>query len=395
VFRASSINSRIQDEGAVRILFLNHNTAFRGTFFRAHQLARELTGRGHEVTLVTTSRRARVRARWRAIDGVRVLEAPDLLFGPGRSGWDVWNVLRRVASLRAESFDVIHGFDCRPVVIGPALALRRRSGARLVLDWADWWGRGGQIQERSGVVVRTLFGPVETWFEESFRTRADASTVISSALEARVRGLGVAGERILRVPNGSDTERIRPVGRAAARAALGVPRETPLVVHIGVLTRGDADLLLGAFRRTLEEVPDARLVLVNPRVATNGGPGVTRTGVVEFDTLKQWLGAADLGVVALRDTVGNRGRWPGRLNDFLAAGRPALVTRVGDAPGYVESAGAGWSVAAEPEALGAELAVRLRGREELEEQGRAARRLAETELGWGRIADAVQQHYEV
>jgi glycosyltransferase involved in cell wall biosynthesis len=116
---------------------------------------------------------------------------------------------------------------------------------------------------------------------------------------------------------------------------------------------------------------------------------------VEFDTLKQWLGAADVGVVALRDTVGNRGRWPGRLNDFLAAGRPALVTRVGDAPGYVEPAGAGWSVAAEPGALGAELALRLRDREELEERGRAARGLAETELGWGRIADAVQQHYEV
>jgi glycosyltransferase involved in cell wall biosynthesis len=173
---------------------------------------------------------------------------------------------------------VIHGFDCRPVVIGPALALRRRSGARLVLDWADWWGRGGQIQERSGRVVRTLFGPVETWFEESFRTRADVSTVISSALESRLRGLGVAGERILRVPNGSDTERIRPLDRAVARAALGVPRDTPLVVHIGVLTRGDADLLLAAFQRALEEVPAARLVLVNPRVATNGGPGVTRTG---------------------------------------------------------------------------------------------------------------------
>jgi glycosyltransferase involved in cell wall biosynthesis len=379
----------------MRLLFLNHNPAFRGTFFRAHQLARELTGRGHEVTLVTTSPRARVRARWREIDEVRVLEAPDLLFGPGRTGWDPWNVLRRVAALRADDYDVIHGFDCRPVVIGPALALRRRTGARLVLDWADWWGRGGQIQERSNAAVRALVGPVETWFEESFRMRADVSTVISRALEGRLRELGVSADRILCVPNGSDTGRIRPMDRADARAALGVSPDTPVVVHVGVLTRGDADLLLAAFARAVSRVPAARLVLVNPRVATNGRPGVVRTGFVDFGTLKRWLGAADLGVVAMRDTLGNRGRWPGRLNDYLAAGRPALMTRVGDAPGYLERGAAGWAVAADADALGEAIAARLEDRDELEEAGRNARRLAETELGWGRIADAVEQHYGV
>ncbi|HSH46380.1 MAG TPA: glycosyltransferase, partial [Longimicrobiales bacterium] len=154
----------------MRLLFLNHNVAFQGTFFRAHQLARELTGRGHEVTLVTTSRRARLRGRWREVHGVSVYEAPDLLFGPGRTGWDAWNAVRRVLALRRRRFDVVHAFDGRPVVIGPALEVRRRTGARLVMDWADWWGRGGRIEERSGAVVRTLVGPVETWFEEAFRT---------------------------------------------------------------------------------------------------------------------------------------------------------------------------------------------------------------------------------
>jgi glycosyltransferase involved in cell wall biosynthesis len=376
----------------VRILFLNHNPAFRGTFFRAHQLARELSRRGHALTLVTTSRAARLQARWRDIDGVRVLEAPDLLFGPGRTGWDPWNALRRMASLRAEAFDLIHGFDCRPVVIGPALAVRQRTGARLVLDWADWWGRGGQIQERSGAFVRALVGPVETWFEESFRTRADASTVISRALSGRLQGLGVAPDRILCFPNGSDIERIQPQDRDAARRALGVGREVPLLVHIGVLTRGDGQLLLDAFRRARRELPAARLVLVNPGLAV-AEEAVSRTGFVTFETLKQWLAAADLGVVGLRDTVGNRGRWPGRVNDFLAAGRPVLVTRVGDAPGYVEGAAAGWVLAPEVEVLGSTMAALLRDRARLGERGDHARRLAEGALGWARLADQVEHRY--
>lgn len=385
----------------MRLLFLNHNVAFRGTFFRAHQLARELTGRGHEVVLVTTSRTARLEGRWREIDGVPVFEAPDLLFGPGRSGWDAWNALRRVLALRGRRFDLVHAFDARPVVIGPALEIRRRTGAPLVLDWADWWGRGGRIEERSGALVRTLFGPVETWFEEAFRTRADASTVISRALETRLEELGVGRDRILRVPNGSDLTGIQPGSRAEARRRLDVdgngPREggdgSPLVLHLGVLTRGDAALLLGAFRAARATVTGLRMVLINPQLPIPETAGVRQTGFVDFDELRDWLAAADVGLVPLEDTVGNRGRWPGRVNDYLAAGRPVLMTRVGDAPEYLEAAGAGRAVSPEPAALGSALTEMLRDRKGLEAAGRQARRLAETELAWPRIADRVEQLY--
>lgn len=378
----------------MRLLFLNHNTAFTGTFFRSHQLAREMARRGHEVTFVTTSRHARLRRRWRRIDGVRTLEAPDLLFGPARTGWDPYNVLRRIGALRGERFDVIHGFDCRPAVIGPALAVRRRTDAALVLDWADWWGRGGRIRERSGALIANVFGPVETWFEEAFRGRAHQSTVISSALEARLAGLGVDPASILRVPNGSDTARITPVDRVGARAALGLPADVPVVLHVGVLTAGDAALLLRAFDAARARHPKARLVLVGPGTPQELPAGVTRAGFVPFDALLSWLGAADLCVIPLEDTLGNRGRWPGKVNDYLAAGRPTLMTDVGDAPGYLEPAGAGWAAPATAEALGARMAALLDDRPALAAAGPRARALAETDLSWSRIGERVERTYE-
>lgn len=378
----------------MRLLFLNHNVAFSGTFFRSHQLAREMVRRGHEVTFVTTSRSARVRPRWRDIDGVRTLEAPDLLFGPARTGWDPYNLLRRIGALRGRGFDVIHAFDCRPAVIGPALALKRSTGARLVLDWADWWGRGGRIRERSGVLVRSLVGPLETWLEEAFRTRADRSTVISAALEERLAGLGVPRASILRVPNGSDTERIRPGDRHGARAALGFDAAAPLVVHVGVLTRGDAALLLEGFAAVRRRWPEARLVLVGPEPPLNGAPGLVRTGFVSFQRMQDWLAAADLCVIPLADTVGNRGRWPGKVNDYLAAGRATLMTRVGDAPGYLEAAGAGWAVEPSGSALGERMVELLTGRGVLRSAEAAARVLAETELSWSRIGGRVEQTYQ-
>lgn len=374
-------------------MFLNHNVAFRGTFFRAHQLGRAMTERGHEVTLVTTSRSARLRGRWREIDGVRVFEAADLFTGAARSGWDPRNVVGRMLALRGERFDLVHAFDSRPVVIGPALAARRRHGTPLVLDWADWWGRGGRIEERSGTLTRVLVGPVETWFEEAFRHRADASTVVCSALEKRLQELGVDATTITRAPNGSDVQGIRVRSRAAARRALGLPSTTPILLHVGVLTAGDADLLLDAFARARSRVPDMRLVLVGA-TRTVIAPGVQALGFVGFEVLQQWLGAADLCVIPLRDTVGNRGRWPGKVNDHLAAGRATLMTRVGDAPCYLERWGAGWVVDADGVALGDGMLARLSDRPGLEEAGGRARELAETELSWSRIGDRIEQAYE-
>jgi glycosyltransferase involved in cell wall biosynthesis len=378
----------------VRLLLLNHNVAFTGTFFRSHQLAREMTRRGHDVTFVTTSREARLRGRWREIDGVRTLEAPDLLFGPGRTGWDPYNVAHRIGALRGRGFDVIHGFDCRPAVIGPALALRRATGAALVLDWADWWGRGGRIRERSGPVARAVIGPVETWFEEAFRDRADRSTVISRALEERLAGLGVPPETIARVPNGSDTGRITPGDRMAARSALGLRPDTPVVVYVGVLTRGDAALLEAAFRVARERGPGAKLVLVGSKPRPWEMEGIESTGFVSFDRLLTWLAAADLCVIPFEDTVGNRGRWPGKVNDYLSAGRPTLMTRVGDASCYLERAGAGWVTEATGAALGRRMAEVLEDRPGLEEAGRRARVLAETELSWSRMGDRVEAVYQ-
>jgi glycosyltransferase involved in cell wall biosynthesis len=376
----------------VRLLYLNHNVAWSGTFFRAYHLGKEMAARGHEVTVVTTRRDGRVGFERKESQGVELLFAPDLTFGPARNGWDPWNTLQRILHLRHRSFDLIHAFDSRPVVIGPALAVHARTGAPLVMDWADWWGRGGWIQERSGWAVRTGFGPIETWFEESFRTRATATTVISSALEARARGLGVAGDTILRLPHGCDVDGLRPLDREAARGALGMGDE-PLFVHLGVVTPSDAALLFEMVRLVRLRLPAARLVMIgNSRVSIPSD--VQSTGYIAYDALQQWLAAADLCVIPMRDTIGNRGRWPSKINDYFAAGRPTLVPLVGDAAQLVSESGAGWVCEPAAAAMADAALAALADPDALARAGRAARGVAEGPLAWQALGDRLAAFYD-
>lgn len=385
----------------MRILYLNHNPAGTGTWQRASHFGRALAARGHDVTLLTTHPTRRFGFE-DAVDegGYREVRAPDLLSGPARTGWDPTNALRRVLHLRGQSFDLVHAFDARPVVIGPALEVTRRTGAALFLDWADWWGRGGRIQERSGWAVRTFFGPIETWFEEAFRTRAHGTTTISRALAERALALGVDGERLWTLPNGCDAEGVRPPGRAEARRTVGVPEETPLLLHVGVLTPADIRQLARAFGLLSAEVPEALLVFVGhhtaplpPELLASGR--VRTTGFVAREELNAWLGAADLCVVPLTDTLNNRGRWPGRINDYLAAGAAVVLPRVGDAAAVLEEHGAGWTCDPTPEALARSMLGALQDPAARARAGAAAHALAVGPLAWNAMAKQMEEAYTV
>jgi glycosyltransferase involved in cell wall biosynthesis len=259
----------------MKVLMLCYNTTSKGgTYWRALQLARGLAKRGHVITAVFTSRdrHARFATRSDVQDGVTLVESPDLTHGPLRSGWDPYNTLARLRWGRDQVFDIVHAFEARPTVIYPALAWQRR-GTKLVLDWCDWFGKGGSVEERPNRTIRTVLRPVETYFEEHFRTRADGTTVINSLLRERVIQLGVKPETIFFLPNGCDVDTLRPLPQAEARRRLGWPPDVPIVGYIGALFQRDAALMAKAFDRYKRLEPRARLLVAgcNIRVDRAGG----------------------------------------------------------------------------------------------------------------------------
>jgi glycosyltransferase involved in cell wall biosynthesis len=386
----------------MNILMLNHNVKWRGTFFRAFHFARSLVRRGHQVTIFTISPASRLRCVSQEVGGVAIVETPDLLVGQGRTGWDPYDTARRIWALaRGPRFDIVHGFDCRPVVIAPALFLRRAFGIPFVSDWADWWGRGGIVQGRPRP-VRYLFGPVETFFEEHFRPFADCVTVTSRALHDRAVALGIERSRVHYIPSGADTDTIRPLPKAETRIALGFPPDATIIEFVGFINY-DFDLIIRSFPLVQRRFPDVVLLLVGQRYPVtrhilkdqNLRRNIREVGIVPFQELPKYLACADVLLLPFTDKICNIGRGPIKLGDYMAAGRPIVSQAVGDLRHiFRQEAPFGVLTQDTPESFAQGICSLLENPERAEHYGRNARSAAERVYSWDVSAQSLERLYE-
>ena len=385
----------------LRVLMLNHNVVWRSTFFRAFYLARELADLGHEATIATISASRRLRPQTYELENVRIVETPDLGIGLARTGWDPWDTFWRCRRFLGEGFDIVHGFDCRPVVLAPSLLLSRRRRIPWVSDWADCWGgEGGAISQRKSWVGRVAFRPLETWLEESFRHRARAVTVTSRTLLERAIGLGLPRSSVHYLPSGANVRTVTVRDRAECRLSLGLPVDGPMACFVGWV-QYDLELAIRAFAVARAGIPGARLLLVGPRnreaarlVGDLGLSGaVTDFGPRPFEEIPTFLGAADVLLLPMSDNLMNRARGPIKLGDYLAAGRAIVANPVGDLVEIFERDDVGLLAGETPESYGAAIAALLGDRDRADRMGSRARAVAEERYAWRHLAPALLDVY--
>jgi glycosyltransferase involved in cell wall biosynthesis len=168
------------------------------------------------------------------------------------------------------------------------------------------------------------------------------------------------------------------------------------VLHLGVTLPGDSPILFETFRRIRRRMPDAELALVgrfNGRVPSDLRQYVRRVGFVDDEELQLWLAAADVGVLVLRDTIASRGRWPGKLSDYLSGGLPIVMPAVGAAPQVLAAAGAAALCDGTPDAFGDAVVELLEDRPRRAAMADAARALASGSLAWRAVTTRLLQFY--
>ena len=95
----------------------------------------------------------------------------------------------------------------------------------------------------------------------------------------------------------------------------------------------------------------------------------------------------------LSDTGTNRGRWPFKLNVYIAAGRPVITTSVGDLESVVNQYHLGKAVPADAQHFAEQTLELLNDPAQCDALGAAARQAAEQVFSWERITLELEKLY--
>lgn len=239
---------------------------------------------------------------------------------PGHSPAYFWRLSRALAKLRP---DVIHTRNWGGV---DGIVAARLAGLRAVVHGEHGWG----IDDPQGLDRRRIRARrfVSRWVREY--------TCVSAQMATWLRETVGLTRPLTQIYNGVDTERYKPgAGRAAVRAALGVPAEAFLVGIAGRLDPiKDHPTLFAAFERLRDHEPDARLLVIGDgperaRLVALAGRGVTFLG--ERHDVPELLSALDAFVLcSLNEGISNT------ILEAMAAAVPVVATRVGGNPELVE-----------------------------------------------------------
>lgn len=269
--------------GGAGVVLLIRSLEYGGAERQVVELARGLRARGRRVVVGVFYGGGALEGELRA-DGVPVVEL-------GKRGrWDVARPLARLTGLlRTERPVALYAF-----LLGPSLfsvPARVLAGTRIV-----WGVRGSGIDwSQQDRFVRNAFR-ASRWLARS----AAAIVANSRAGADYYRSIGYPADRIVRIPNGFDTERFRPdpAAGAAVRAEWGVG---PHEVLIGIAGRfhpyKDHRTFLHAAARIAAVRRDVRFVCIG------SGDREYRAGLVAH--------ARALG-------VGDRVLWPEARSDMPA-----------------------------------------------------------------------------
>jgi glycosyltransferase involved in cell wall biosynthesis len=376
---------------------LVHNTIARGTFDRAHSLARHLVRRNHQVKLFAGAS-ARFHAQRRMLDGVEVIEGFDPLPARAReSGLSPFDLINRIRRLLKDRCDLIHCFDHRPTVSLPALLLARRRRIPCIFDWADLWGFDGIAAER-GRIARVLLGTVDHVLENNVRRYADSLTVINTALHDRAQARFAVPIHLL--PVGASSDLIKPLPKKEARRRLGLPEEASIAVHTG-LAPYDMRYLAEAFVALARRHPGALLVMAGRRfpvlesiVAAAGFSGqLVRLGMLDRPALAEAMACADVLLLPYTNRPVNLHRYPNKLGDYLSAGRAIVTNPTGDLGRLVGRERVGLLAADTPEAFASAIKQLFDQPELADEMGQRGRQLAESKLDWRFLATGLESFY--
>jgi len=334
--------------------------------FRVNELVAELCSRGHEITVLTGKPNypdgevypefVRNPAAFTSYAGARVVRVPMLARGKGRArlllnylSFALSATLFGMLRLAKARFDAMFVFEPSPVTVGlPAVSLRAIRGWPLVFWVLDQWPESlaavGAI--RSKPVLR-LVGRLVRFIYRRCDVILSPSRLLMSCVESYCR----PGQRIEYFPNWVE-------GTYSADRPTAAPEVPERADSFSIMFAGnvgeaqDFPTILDAAERLTEHADIRWLIVGDGRAAPWVRREIARRQLVERvimlgrhpqERMPSFFNHADALLVSLRRDPIFALTAPGKIQSYLAYGRPVLAMLDGEGANVVDRARAGFA----------------------------------------------------
>jgi len=387
----------------MKVLLIVHSVSWKGggAFFHALHIAKGLKKRGNNVDIICTSENSYFRIIKKEIDGINLVQFPDLLFGQARNGWDLYNTLRRIIYLFKNKYDIVHLLDTRPVVIFPGIFSKYFRNSKLVIEWLDWFGKGGTASERNKF-IKMFMEPIETFFEEKFRRYADGSIGLGVPLTKRIIEYA-PNVPYITITHGCDTDSLKAFDLTTCREELNLNKDAYYLGYTGRMREDVITRLVSLIRILKNSVKGKKIYCIligNPAFNVDNyldeeiKENFIKTGWIEYSDVNKYMSACNVLLLPFNsNSVARKRIWPSKINDYLSVGRPIISTELNVLVELFNKEQIGFMVADDVEKIAEKCISIFENNELAKEYSVNARKLAETTYNWNTIVDNINRFY--
>jgi len=235
--------------------------------------------------------------------------------------------------------------------------------------------------------------------------KADKIVVVTSNLkEVLQKDYGIPGDKIVVIPNGTNTEIFHPMDTTIIREKLKLEHSDNYVCYIGAFQAwAGIENLIKCVPLVLKECPDTRFLLVGDGTLRQELNDLGRqlgiadrmifTGMVPYQDVPLYINASDVCVCPGDDNFRNKrvgGGSPLKLPEYMACARPVVIGSVVELSKDVTETNSGLAVdMRNKDELARGLISLLKDGELRKKMGENGRKAAIEKYSWTRVAEQI------
>lgn len=386
----------------MKVIFSTYETKeIGGNYLRSLSLAQGLGELGHSVTLWTSAKNLTLIPKISEKKGVKIIESIGLSpYRFRKGGYDPFDIVFRSLAILFSKSKIIHSFNHRPAAAIPGMVKSLFCHqVNWYLDWADLWGKGGIADRRYGP-LSFITSNVDHYAERLFIKLAGVVTAISDDLVKKAKVIRGDRKKTFFLPIGANISQVKPLPKIKSRKKLDLPTKGKIIVYLYIGTY-DEELLAKMFIQLNKLRDDIKLLLLGPDVPRfyqqfDNQPDLLKKiihpGIVSRKLLPWYLAAGDIMLLPYANKEINRGKFPNKLGDYLAAGRPTIANPTGEVKKLLKKEKVGVLVPESPVKFAKAINQLLNQPQKMKELGKNARLTAQA-LSWRNIAQQLERIY--